>query len=168
MFKKITACALAVLLLLTGVTAFADEDSFEITPVILPELDMTATAFYASADSRVLFVTGALIEVIFAKNEPAQEIAAEALIADRVYVAKNNDILSIYWWGDNDCLLLLYRPSTNEMMGGIVNAGGATITNTLANSAMTSLKNEGSFQSYYKVDGTAVITLLSELVDSLE
>ena len=161
MFKKIVACFLAVLMLMGAVSAFAE--SFTIVPVILPELDMTASEFYSS-DSRVLFTTAVLIEVILSENEEAQEVAAEALIADRVFVGKQDDILSVFFWGDNSVLMVLYQPSTNKMVGEAVPMS-SRITTSSAQSGMSSMKSNGNLQSYYQVDGDAVISLLSSLVE---
>lgn len=109
--------------------------------------------------------SGSLCDMII--PESSQSAAAtNAVESDRVYVAKDGLTLNVYFWADEGCLFVLYKPLTEELYAGI--SIESDVTDAMATYVMKELEKSDSFSSYYQIDKDDMYTTLELILDALE
>lgn len=168
MFRKWITCVLTVVMLFAavGVAEAEGDEVYQIEPVLLTLLDQTATEWYESEASRAVFATAVWMDIVLSENEVLSATATNAVENDRVYVAKDGLLLNVYFWADEGCLFVSYKPLTEELGAGILLE--ADVTDAMATYIMKELEKSDSFSSYYQIDKEDMYTTLEVIFDTLE
>lgn len=167
--KKLLSLLMALLLTVAlSVPAMAEDNTIEIEATLLSIVDMTADEWYASDESRVLLAACALMDVVMTENETAQSIAADAVLADSVYIScdAESGLLAIHFWGDQYCLLVVYIPASGILIAVIEDAG-RQVTSSMITNMMDDMVAKGSLDNYFQVSGDDILSTCSAILDIL-
>lgn len=167
--KKLLSLLMALLLTVAlSVPAMAEDNTIEIEATLLSIMDMTADEWYASDEARVLLATCTLMDVVLTENETAQTIAADAVLADGVYIGRDADsgLLAIHFWGGQYCLIVVYIPASGIISAAIEDAG-RQVTSSMITSVMDDMVEKGSLDNYYQVSSDDILSTYQAILDIL-
>ena len=153
--KKIVALMLCLALLCSACVSFASESSAFLVN-FLGNVTMTAEEWYATEGNRENLAAAAVLEAVMQDIDPA--IAFEAMAKQTVYVALDDDIVSVFYCGNEEILYFAYLPS---LTAGVFNNIEYTSD---ADMVMAGLHEGGSFAEYTKVNAEIVQALIENIL----
>lgn len=166
--KKLVSCFLAIMMMAAMlVPALAEEDSnsVPIEPLLLAIFDNTAAEWMEDNTSRAFLATCALMDAILSDYDEFDSYLADSVTHGYVYVAQDDDYLSIYYFTAEKLVLFSYGPHNSDLVVGLVDYSAPDAST--AESTMSYLKSSGTIASYYKVSNEDVLTVYKLISDEL-
>lgn len=152
--KKIVALMMCLALLCSASVSFASESSAFLVN-FLGNVTMTAEEWYAAEEARENLAATTLFEAVI--QEVDLTTPFEAMDKDTVYVALNDDIVSVFFFGNTQMLYFAYLPS---LTAGTFKTMECTSD---ADLVMAGLHEGGSFAEYTKLDAVKLLKLIDEM-----
>ena len=165
--KKICYVLLSLILSVSTFfsSACAESDSSTIfEPLLLTVIDTSASEWYESSINRSLFAAVATMDIVLEFDDQYVPQTSTAYANETVYVAKSGELLILFFFGNDDAILLLYSPQINEAE---ISSGKSSTSSVLIESLMDGLVESDAIDSYYPVDTEAAAELALEIVNLL-
>ena len=162
MMKKLLALLFAVCLLLPCAFAEDDLDSHQVTPTLCNVIDRSAYEWYESNASRSLLAACVLLDFPSEERPDIWEEMSGGFAYDRIYVAKNEGQLNVYFFGVKMVVLAIYDPDGGVMLVAIL---GDTIENPVE--FMKYMVAGDNLESYYAVDNDDIMEMIDMVIEIL-
>ncbi len=164
MTKKIVSLFLAIAMMLMSIPALAENtEAVSIEPTLSAIMDRNTSEWLESDASRVLLTTCVLIDVLLSDYEQLSDVAANAVVNGKVYLAVDEEDLCVYFFGTEYTLLVIFDPIAEIMVGNIL--GQATSD---PNGMMVALQGKDLFSRYYPIAGTDILTMYQLILEELQ
>lgn len=162
MKKLVSLLLVLVLAFSVAMPAMADSKDVYIDPLLVNFFEQSVSEWYAEDASRVLFVTCVLMDIYMGDNTALQELAVEAIAANKTYIAKGADgkTLTVMFFASSTCLTVIYSPTLQTY-----SAFTTDMSSSSASYVMSRAKEDGLYASYYNISGNDVLTMLEVLMD---
>ena len=159
--KKLFALLFA--LCLTVSVAFAQNaDTHSFTPTLCNILERTTDEWYASSTDRALLAGSILLDFPSEEREDMWEELSSGFALNKVYVAKDEEQLNVYFFGKTKVMMVVYDPASGLMLAGIL--GDAIDTHT---GFLDYLQVGGNIESYYHADNDDIMTMIDIVIEIL-
>ena len=164
--KKVLSVALALLLFLTALTpVLAEEDiNIPLEADLLNIFDFSSTEWYSDDEHRTILAACAMFDLILTYNDEVSAIVSAAVLNDSVYVCKKSLSLNIFFFGEEDSIVVMFSPIL-ETAEYFISEG---VSSLLAEFAMESLVSKDMIADYYHVDGEAVLEVAQMILETLQ
>lgn len=168
MWRKTLSVLLAAILVLSIclVPALADESpSWEIDSKILVKLseDISVDDWYGNGENRALLAAIAMAEMLWSEAcDATEETMTFAATEGAIYVARDGESLTVWFFGENELVYVVYAASSDTMAAAMASLGYSAAEYT-----MSALRDKGNFASYIEVSQSEFAQALSNLADAL-
>lgn len=166
MYKRLASLILVLAMLTMAVIfpAAADDDATTVVgTTFLSVLDMSASSWYASADSRALLA--GLVPIEFEEYPAIYDTAIDAIGTGSVYISRDDAQLWLYYYGQEKATFVCYMPDYDSLVA--VEVDVAMPSSLLSGMVMSQLKSDGSVNDYDTVASSDILNMLQQVGDAL-
>ena len=163
--KRMIALLLAVLLMTAMAGgALADDDAsvnvLDLT--LLDQASYTAADWWENYTSKTVLAVCTYCDIVLDDNAAWERIADEATKDGKIYVARADDCLTIYFFGDTELVSVFYVPSIKMAM-----VIAADLPASTAAASMAKLKTDGTISEYTAIDREDFSTAFGVLIEMI-
>lgn len=159
--KRFASLLLALLLLTLSLPALAEGEELTLEGSMLNGFGYGVGEWTNNEASRATFVTLSMLDAVLSGDERVSDVATEALLEGKIYVAADADSVSCYIFGTSLCLMVDYTPGVGSRAFIIDPAGMAP------EEKMEALKTSLQLTDCWDVNAGDVLTMMQIVVDAL-
>lgn len=160
--KKLVSLLL-ILVLALGLTcpALAESNELVMETTLLEIFEYSVDEWTTNDDNRTIFATMAMLDAVLTDDQRVSDIAAQALVNNVIYVAREENLVSCFLFGETTCLMIVYMPGVGA------NAAFTELSDDLALGLMEALKADSGVIAYWKVEAEDVLTMMQGVLDAI-
>lgn len=158
--KVISILAIAVMLSsLAGAALAADAKSLDST--LMDTMDMSVTEWMKTSDTRNTFAALVIVELIVdnsgSDTDKITDIVASALADKHAYIGGSSKFVTALFFGSTGTVTVVYSPAGKTASWSYMDKSSAPAK------VMSSLKTDGTFNSYYTLSAEKVVEVLQKV-----
>lgn len=159
--KKMLSCAMLWVIMLALLTtqqiAYATSDVKYVSSKYLKEMDLSAEHWYALDIMREHFVLFTILDCLSFWSQEESNIAAEAIYHGSVYMVKDSEDVSAWFFSNDYILMFLYDTEADNAYYVTISTKDAYLK---AERYMEALQANGDIPVYVKIDCKSVMELM--------
>lgn len=152
----------ALLLMMTMMSGTMAEESElqDLEPVLLVLGENTAEDWWESYTSKTALAVCAYCDIVLSDNTEWEKISEEAVTTGKIYVAKSDQSLMIFFFGETELVIVFVTPALEQAWVLVTD-----LSASIAGLVMSSMQENGSFTVYTQIENDDFYTAFGALVD---
>ena len=167
MYKRVASLILLLAMLTMAVVfpAAADDDTTTVIgTTLLSALDMSASSWYATAETQAFLAV--LVPFELDEYPAIYDTVLDAIVSGSVYISREDSQLWLYYFGQEQAAFVCYMPELDSLVA--VEVDVAMPSSLLSGTVMSQLKSDGTVNAYDTVSSSDILSALQLVLDALE